>query len=277
MLGDTAVAVHPEDERYRRPRRPPRRPAAGRPADSDRRRQLLRPGEGHGCRQDHAGPRFQRLRGRPAARPRGDPDSRRAGPDQRERAGGLSRPRPVRGAKARRRRPRGPGAAAKVEPYRHTVPHGDRSQTPLEPYLTDQWYCDAATLAKPAIEAVETGRTKSSCPAQWQNTYFEWMRNIQPWCISRQLWWGHRIPAWYGRTAPSSSRRPRRRPSPRRRRISATTSSSARPRRPRHLVLLGPVAVLDPRLARRDPGARALLPGHVLVTGFDIIFFWVAG
>jgi valyl-tRNA synthetase len=89
------------------------------------------------------------------------------------------------------------GRLARVEKHRHAVPHGDRSGTPLEPYLTDQWYCDAATLAKPAIEAVETGRTVF-VPAQWQNTYFEWMRNIQPWCISRQLWWGHRIPAWYG-------------------------------------------------------------------------------
>ena len=89
------------------------------------------------------------------------------------------------------------GLLEKVEKHPHTVPHGDRSGTPLEPYLTDQWYCDAVTLAKPAIEAVETGRTEF-VPRQWENTYFEWMRNIQPWCISRQLWWGHRIPAWYG-------------------------------------------------------------------------------
>src|SRR3546814_20976775 len=67
----------------------------------------------------------------------------------------------------------------------------------IEPFLTDQWYVDAATLAKPAIEAVEQGRT-AFVPKQWEKTYYEWMRNIQPWCISRQLWWGHQVPAWYG-------------------------------------------------------------------------------
>ena len=89
------------------------------------------------------------------------------------------------------------GLIEKVEPHLHTVPHGDRSGAVIEPWLTDQWYVDAATLAKPAIEAVETGRIRF-VPSRWENTYFEWMRNIQPWCISRQLWWGHRIPAWYG-------------------------------------------------------------------------------
>src|SRR3546814_16462549 len=67
----------------------------------------------------------------------------------------------------------------------------------IEPFLTDQWYVDAATLVKPAIEAVEQGRT-AFVPKQWEKTYYEWMRNIQPWCISRQLWWGHQVPAWYG-------------------------------------------------------------------------------
>ncbi len=76
-------------------------------------------------------------------------------------------------------------------------PYGDRSGVVIEPFLTDQWYVDAATLAKPAIAAVEEGRTQFE-PANWSRTYFEWMRNIEPWCVSRQLWWGHRIPAWYG-------------------------------------------------------------------------------
>jgi len=89
------------------------------------------------------------------------------------------------------------GLLAKVEDTDHTVPHGDRSGAAIEPWLTDQWYVDAATLAKPAIAAVEQGRTVF-VPKTWENTYFEWMRNIQPWCISRQLWWGHQIPAWYG-------------------------------------------------------------------------------
>ena len=91
------------------------------------------------------------------------------------------------------------GLLDKVEDHAHVVPYGDRSGTVIEPWLTDQWYVDAATLAKPAIAAVEDGRTRF-VPKAWENTYFEWMRNIQPWCISRQLWWGHRIPAWYGRT-----------------------------------------------------------------------------
>jgi valyl-tRNA synthetase len=89
------------------------------------------------------------------------------------------------------------GLLEKIEKHAHTVPYGDRSDVVIEPWLTDQWYVDAATLAKPAIEAVEQGRTKF-VPENWSKTYFEWLRNIQPWCISRQLWWGHQIPAWYG-------------------------------------------------------------------------------
>src|SRR5690606_30548174 len=89
------------------------------------------------------------------------------------------------------------GYLAKVEPHRHMVPHGDRGGVPIEPFLTDQWYVDAATLAKPAIASVREGRT-NFVPKNWEKTYFDWMENIQPWCISRQLWWGHQIPAWYG-------------------------------------------------------------------------------
>ena len=87
------------------------------------------------------------------------------------------------------------GLLEKIEPTGHTVPHGDRSGAVLEPWLTDQWYVNAAEMAKPAIEA---GEDASFVPKNWEKTYFEWMRNIQPWCISRQLWWGHQIPAWYG-------------------------------------------------------------------------------
>ncbi len=89
------------------------------------------------------------------------------------------------------------GFLEKVEPNVHMVPHGDRSGVVLEPYLTDQWYVDAKTMAQPAIEAVRSGAT-TFVPKNWEKTYFEWMENIQPWCISRQLWWGHQIPAWYG-------------------------------------------------------------------------------
>jgi valyl-tRNA synthetase len=89
------------------------------------------------------------------------------------------------------------GFVERIEPHTHMVPHGDRSNSVIEPYLTDQWYVDAKTLAKPAIAAVRSGET-SFVPKNWEKTYFEWMENIQPWCISRQLWWGHQIPAWYG-------------------------------------------------------------------------------
>ncbi|MGB7180259.1 MAG: valine--tRNA ligase [Xanthobacteraceae bacterium] len=85
----------------------------------------------------------------------------------------------------------------KIEPTSHVVPHGDRSGAVLEPYLTDQWYVDAKTLAQPAIAAVRSGKTVF-VPQQWDATFFNWMDNIQPWCISRQIWWGHQIPAWYG-------------------------------------------------------------------------------
>ncbi len=92
------------------------------------------------------------------------------------------------------------GLLAKIEQHTHMVPHGDRSGVVIEPFLTDQWYVDAKTLAQPAIAAVRDGRTVF-VPRNWEATYFNWMENIQPWCISRQLWWGHQIPAWYGFTA----------------------------------------------------------------------------
>ena len=89
------------------------------------------------------------------------------------------------------------GFLERIEPNTHMVPHGDRSGVVIEPYLTDQWYVDAKTLARPAIAAVRDGTTVF-VPKNWEKTYFDWMENIQPWCVSRQLWWGHQIPAWYG-------------------------------------------------------------------------------
>jgi valyl-tRNA synthetase len=86
----------------------------------------------------------------------------------------------------------------KIEPHALKVPYGDRSNEVIEPYLTDQWYVDAKTLAQPALAAVREGKTVF-IPENWRNVYFQWLENIQPWCISRQLWWGHRIPVWYGR------------------------------------------------------------------------------
>jgi valyl-tRNA synthetase len=89
------------------------------------------------------------------------------------------------------------GLVAKIESHVNMVPHGDRSGVIIEPFLTDQWYVDAKTMAQPAAQAVRDGKT-TFVPQQWEATYFNWMDNIQPWCISRQLWWGHQIPAWYG-------------------------------------------------------------------------------
>lgn len=165
---------------------------------------------------------------------------------------------------------------AAVEPHTHMVPHGDRGGVPIEPYLTDQWYVDAATLAKPAIAAVREGRTVF-VPKNWENTYFQWMENIQPWCISRQLWWGHQIPAWYGPDgkcfvalseaeaqaeadahygAPTELRRDED--------VLDTWFSSA----------LWPFSTLG--WPDATPEVGRYYPTSVLVTGFDIIFFWVA-
>ena len=121
------------------------------------------------------------------------------------------------------------GFLDKIEPHTHMVPHGDRSNVVIEPFLTDQWYVDAKTLAQPAIAAVRDGRT-NFVPKNWEKTYFDWMENIQPWCISRQLWWGHQIPAWYGPDGKGVRRRNRGRGRSRRARV-----STRRPKRDRRL------------------------------------------
>jgi len=159
-----------------------------------------------------------------------------------------------------------------IVPHKMTVPHGDRSGVVIEPWLTDQWYCDAATLAKPAIEAVETGKTVF-VPKNWENTYFEWMRNIQPWCISRQLWWGHQIPAWYDGDGNV---------------FVAETEEEAQALAGDGVALTRDSDVLDTWFSsalwpfstlgwpEQTPELDRYYPGDVLVTGFDIIFFWVA-
>jgi valyl-tRNA synthetase len=168
------------------------------------------------------------------------------------------------------------GLLDKVEDHVHAVPHGDRSGTVLEPWLTDQWYVDAATLARPAIEAVERGTTRF-VPRHWENTYFEWMRNIQPWCISRQLWWGHQIPAWYGpdghvfvaetedeAAAEATTHYGKATALTRDEDVLDTWFSSA----------LWPFSTLG--WPEQTPYLKRYYPTDVLVTGFDIIFFWVA-
>jgi valyl-tRNA synthetase len=168
------------------------------------------------------------------------------------------------------------GLIETVEDHQHVVPHGDRGGVPIEPWLTDQWYVDAETLAKPAIEAVEQGRTRF-VPKQWENTYFEWMRNIQPWCISRQLWWGHQVPAWYGPDGEIFVEM-----------SEEAAEAAARTHYGKAVELSRDPDVLDTWFSsalwpfstigwpEETPELARYYPGDVLVTGFDIIFFWVA-
>ncbi len=164
----------------------------------------------------------------------------------------------------------------KIEPHTNQIPHGDRGGVPIEPLLTTQWYCNAKKLAEPAIDAVETGATKF-VPKQWENTFFAWMRDIQPWCISRQLWWGHRIPAWYGPDGQV---------------FVAKTGEEAAALASKHYgheaALVQDEDVLDTWFSsalwpfstlgwpEKTPELARYYPTDVLVTGFDIIFFWVA-
>jgi valyl-tRNA synthetase len=168
------------------------------------------------------------------------------------------------------------GLLERIEPHVNQVPHGDRGGVPVEPLLTTQWYCNAGVLAKPAIEAVETGRAVF-VPKQWENTFFAWMRDIQPWCISRQLWWGHRIPAWYGPDGTVFVAKDE-----------AGAAAQARAHYGRDETLVQDEDVLDTWFSsglwpfstlgwpERTPELTRYYPGDVLVTGFDIIFFWVA-
>jgi valyl-tRNA synthetase len=168
------------------------------------------------------------------------------------------------------------GLLEKVESHTHMVPHGERSGVVIEPYLTDQWYVDAKTLAQPALAAVREGRT-TFVPKNWEATYFNWMDNIQPWCVSRQLWWGHQIPAWYG---------------PDGKVFVALSEAEAKAEADRHYgadtTLRRDEDVLDTWFSSalwpfstlgwpdQTPELARFYPTDVLVTGFDIIFFWVA-
>ena len=166
------------------------------------------------------------------------------------------------------------GLLEKVVDHKLMVPRGDRSNSVIEPLLTDQWYVKVAPLAKPAVEAVENGDIKF-VPDNWKNTYFEWMRNIQDWCISRQIWWGHRIPAWYDEQE------------------NIYVGRSEQEIREKHnlsseIILRQDEDVLDTWFSsalwpfstlgwpEKTPELAKHYPTSVLVTGFDIIFFWVA-
>jgi len=168
------------------------------------------------------------------------------------------------------------GLMEKIEPHVHTVPHGDRSNAVIEPRLTDQWYVDAGTLAKPAIDAVKRGRTVF-VPKNWETTYFHWMENIQPWCISRQLWWGHQIPAWYGPDGKVFVAEDE-----------AGAAALAKEHYGEAVDLKRDEDVLDTWFSSalwpfstlgwpdKTPELARYYPTDVLITGFDIIFFWVA-
>ncbi len=166
---------------------------------------------------------------------------------------------------------------ARIEPVTHSVPHDEKTKTVvLEPYLTEQWYLDVRPLAEQAIAAVEGGRTRF-VPGQWANVYFNWLRNIQPWCISRQLWWGHQIPVWYDADGNLY--------------VAETESEAlaeARGAQSRDPVLTRDPDVLDTWFSSAlwpfstlgwpndTPELARYYPTDVLVTSFDIIFFWVA-
>ena len=168
------------------------------------------------------------------------------------------------------------GLVSKIEPTTHTVPHGDRSNVVIEPWLTDQWYVDAKTLAQPAMAAVRSGKTKF-VPENWEKTYFQWLENIEPWCISRQLWWGHQIPAWDGPDGTVFVEE-----------SEAEAATAARAHYGHDVALTRDEDVLDTwfssalwpfsTLGWPDDTAelKRFYPTDVLVTAFDIIFFWVA-
>jgi valyl-tRNA synthetase len=207
------------------------------------------------------------------------------------------------------------GYLAKVEPYASQVPHGDRSNSAIEPYLTDQWYVDAKTLAIEALVSVRSGRTKF-VPENWSKTYYQWLENIEPWCVSRQLWWGHQIPAWYGPelkdgklddgnvrqifvafSAEEAQQQAERYYSskklpieivPFEKRWDYRLSGPAEDRKPTIIPIHRDEDVLDTWFSSalwpfstlgwpdKTPELARYYPTDVLVTGFDIIFFWVA-
>jgi valyl-tRNA synthetase len=310
MLGDTAVAVHPDDERYRGlvgqhvilplvGRRIPI--VADEYSDPEKGSGAVKVTPAHDFNDFEVGkrhnlPQISVLDKEASLALVGNEDYLRGLPEGAsafaEEMQGLDR------FAARKRivaRMEDFGFLERVEPNTHMVPHGDRSGVVIEPYLTDQWYVDAKTLAAPAIAAVRSGAT-TFVPKNWEKTYFEWMENIQPWCISRQLWWGHQIPAWYG---------------PDGKVFVAETEEEAvghalgyyaeqeviTPEQGREMALdrnkregfitrdedvldtwfssaLWPFSTLG--WPDDTPEVKRYYPTDALVTGFDIIFFWVA-
>jgi valyl-tRNA synthetase len=310
MLGDTAVAVHPDDERYRHlVGKHVILPLVGRkiPIVAD---EYSDPEKGSGAvkvtpahdfndfeiGKRHSLPRISVFDQEGCLALVGNEDYLRGLPK-----GSLEFAQEMHGVErfaARKQivaRLKSFGFVEQIEPNTHMVPHGDRSGAILEPYLTDQWYVDAKTLAQPAIAAVRSGLT-TFVPQNWEKTYYEWMENIQPWCISRQLWWGHQIPAWYGPDGKVF--------------VAETEEEAishalgyyveqevitaeqgremALDRNKRAGFITRDEDVLDTWFSSAlwpfstlgwpddTPEVKRYYPTDVLVTGFDIIFFWVA-
>jgi valyl-tRNA synthetase len=310
MLGDTAVAVHPDDERYRHlVGKHVILPLVGRkiPIVAD---EYSDPEKGSGAvkvtpahdfndfeiGKRHSLPRISVFDQEGCLALVGNEDYLRGLPK-----GSLEFAQEMHGVErfaARKQivaRLKSFGFVERIEPNTHMVPHGDRSGAILEPYLTDQWYVDAKTLAQPAIAAVRSGLT-TFVPQNWEKTYYEWMENIQPWCISRQLWWGHQIPAWYGPDGKVF--------------VAETEEEAishalgyyveqevitaeqgremALDRNKRAGFITRDEDVLDTWFSSAlwpfstlgwpddTPEVKRYYPTDVLVTGFDIIFFWVA-
>jgi valyl-tRNA synthetase len=274
LLGDAAVAVHPDDERYRHLiGRRVRLPLTSRdlPIIGD---SYVDPTFGSGCvkitpahdfndyevGQRHGLPLINIMN--PDASLNDEVPVAYRGLDR-----GVARTRVLADLEAQ-------GLIGHIEPHKLTVPRGDRSNAVLEPLLTDQWFVDIKPLAQPAIRAVEEGSIRF-VPDHWTAVYYEWMHKIKDWCISRQLWWGHRIPAWYdtnGRCYVARNEAAAR---------AAHGIDPAMPLRQDEDVLdtwfssaLWPFSTQG--WPEQTPALKAYYPTSVLVTGFDIIFFWVA-
>jgi len=276
MLGDTAVAVHPEDERYQGLiGKHALLPLVGRriPIVAD---DYADPEQGSGAVKITPAHDFNDFEvGRRHSLDMINIFDNDAGIND-------NAPEPYRGLDRYEARKRvvadieAAGLLDRVDDHVHTVPHGDRSGVPVEPYMTDQWFADAETLAKPCIEAVEDGRT-SFVPEQFAKTYFQWMRNIQPWCISRQLWWGHQVPVWYGPDGETFVEE-----------TEAEAQTAADAHYGEATALRRDTDVLDTWFSSalwpfstlgwpdETPELKRYYPGACLVTGEDIIFFWVA-
>jgi len=274
MLGDTAVAVHPEDERYQDYiGKEIRLPITGRliPIIAD---DYVDPEFGTGCVKITPAHDFNDY---DMGKRHGLPMINIFTPDAKvndeapEAYQGLDR---FDARKAIVAQLESDGVLVKIDDHKLKVPRGDRTGAVIEPYLTDQWYVAIEELAKPAIEAVESGEIRF-VPENWNKTYYQWMHNIQDWCISRQLWWGHRIPAWYdnegnvyvGRTEDEVRNKYHLEAGVQLNQdedVLDTWFSSA----------LWPFATMG--WPEETPELETFVPSSVLVTGFDIIFFWVA-